>query len=115
MSDQEKRIKLAEAMGWTDIEEKICGTPPYSTRVLFGCPPKFPGGGKDCVPKYFTDANDDYAVLEWMRQFEGTQKYRDFIFELRLLQNKCVDFNPMLYENYQIGDFACAAYKVISQ
>ena len=64
-TDQD-RIKLAEAMGWT-----CHATGNKEGRVWM--PPDF-GDFFDkrdaviapCLPNPFTDANDDYAVLEWI-------------------------------------------------
>ena len=48
----------------------------------------------------FTDANDDYAVLEWMREnLTITQRY------------KFLDENV---QNYRIGDYARAALKALT-
>jgi len=58
----------------------------------------------------FTDANDDFAVLEWMRgDDDGPETpqwrvFKDFFIEVT------GDWNIW---NYQIGDFARAALKVI--
>jgi len=49
----------------------------------------------------FTDANDDYAVLEWMRNHRG--KYCGVIYNV--MDGKSVD--------YKIGDYARAALEVI--
>ena len=53
------------------------------------------------LPKFdpFTDANDDYAVLEWMRKNYGASLF-----------GKHLKFCSW----YQIGDYAKAALKVIA-
>ena len=91
MSD---RIKLAEAMGWLRIK-----------RMTAGCwfsPDGTPNG--DWVNfDPFTDANDDYAVLEWFRSGGniGRCEYPDWGAYGSL-------------DSYQIGDYARAALKVIA-
>ena len=96
------RIKLAEAMGWRRINNED----PY------WWPPKelIPKGalaydyvGFDQLPDPFTDANDDYAVLEWYRKKYGTPSLEADNLEMYL---------PLAF-NYQIGDYARAALMVI--
>jgi len=55
----------------------------------------------------FTDANDDYAVLEWMRNLHGTgeRTWFDFIEALDEIQE-----SP---HNYKMGDYARACLKVL--
>lgn len=91
------RIKIAEAMGWertsyTTSAEGVVHTTRW--RDLNGtC-----GQCKEDTPDPFTDANDDYAVLEHYR-------------------NKW-SFNVALNEkqlgSYKVGDYARAALKVIA-
>ena len=70
-----------------------------------------------------TNANDDYSVLVWMRPDDWINsvpikgpdhaRYRDFIFELRLLElEQCRPSGP-ISQGYQIGDYARAALNVI--
>lgn len=107
MSDQD-RIKLAKAMGW-EYEK------PYGTNAgpLFG---KLPAGGGvwtrsdgSFTNRFdpFTDANDDYAVLEWMRNMAkgSPEKYRLDFYAHSMRGSMCW--------NYQIGDYARAALKVL--
>ena len=78
-----ERIKLAEAMG---IDHK-----------------RFVAHGKRMAFDPFTDANDDYAVLEWMRSHEMAGKFKEALF--------C---NGQIYGfNYKIGNNARAALKVL--
>ena len=51
------------------------------------------------VPDPFTDANDDYAVLEWMRENEMVPNWRT------------IDFLACGSYFYEIGDYARAALK----
>ena len=76
MTDQEQaRIRLAKAMGYHELE---------------------------LTPDPFTDANDDYAVLEWMRRSDD--------------KRFTVGHGPYGYQcTYQIGDYARAALKVLEQ
>jgi len=93
MSD---RIKLAEAMGWKHLDASE--NPPH----LVGPMMKGPKGNiewLECIPDPFSDANDDYAVLEWMR-----------------LQKRILEFwvhVPLSAWKYKIGDYARAALKVL--
>ena len=78
------RIKLAEAMG-----------PRYTaSRTAINFDP-------------FTDANDDYAVLEWMRSKYGSNRLGLALARLQPSRSKD------LSKNYEIGDYARAALKVI--
>ncbi len=93
MSD---RIKLAKAMGGmaTTINDgswAYCNWPK-------GVPERF---------NPFTDANDDYAVLEWMRSDEMyvTPTYPAFCDQLL--------YSERGMPAYKIGDYARAALKVI--
>ena len=89
MNDQEKRIKLALLMGWKYQEAYHCWTKPDGSLL----PREFDP---------FTDANDDYAVLEWVRtQDELWTDVHDYL---------C---NVSNISNYKIGDYARAALKVI--
>ena len=90
MTDQEKRIKLAEAMGWTSWNARWL-TPDHKTITD--------------LPDPFTDANDDYAVLEWMRE-QATWVVGD------VSDQFCDQLEWNCWE-YQIGDYARAALKVI--
>lgn len=84
------RIKLAEAMR----------TPKETWLQKHGIV-----GPRDHIFDPFTDANDDYAVLEWMRGLgPGAADYGLFQKWGRQL--------PALLD-YQIGDYARAALKVI--
>jgi len=76
------RIKLAEAMG-------------------ISLEPYHPTDDCDHRPNFdpFTDANDDYAVLEWMRKIEADGGRLVYIGSMK--------------SYYQIGDYARAALKVI--
>jgi len=86
-----KRTKLAEAIG-TDLRTYKCsGTGAVSY---------------DFSP--FTDANDDYAVLEWLRASHEAGNFNTETW------GKCasrIAFNTGL--SYQIGDYARAALKVL--
>ena len=95
MSD---RIKLAEAMGWEwkPYPEDTMGeltSPRGQVVYCTGAQRKYH------IPDPFTDANDDYAVLEWMRR-QGRSGWKVYMEDL-----------PMF--NYQIGDYARAALKVL--
>ena len=94
MNDQ---IKLAEAMGWgigcdTHSEQPI-GVPPGDRRP-------YGQGNLTTMPDPFTDANDDYAVLEWMNTKD------------ELWAKGLWEAIPHI-NDYKIGDYARAALKVI--
>ncbi len=162
MNDQD-RIKLAEAMGWTpwmhDYEyvwavnqRKGCGqadyyftpdddpayqnwevidddfwrddhTDNYHFRRKLPEPTQqgwlSPSGTVRALPDPFTDANDDYAVLEWMRAVteipadnftpEDWQRWLEFQAALSSDTNS----KSGLKGDYQIGDYARAALKVL--
>jgi hypothetical protein len=118
MNNREKRIKLAEAMGykcsgcdWREMGGKL-GSKWWM--AVLGCPVhEF---------KPHKDANDDYAVLEWLRApaigddqtDEDWHQWTRFVSEMHDIPR---DRNrPGIYSAqtiYQIGDYARAALKVI--
>ena len=96
------RIKLAEAMGWK-LKRKShrgFGGQPIERRVWHNPEGITYRGIK--LPDPFTDANDDYAVLEWMRENHRV--------EMRRAYN---DLGTSYQWNYKIGNNARAALKVI--
>ena len=98
MSD---RIKLAEAMFPDNaFDVNINGDPLMCHNDDWGDDSRI-----TCVPDPFHDANDDYAVLEWMRS-SGKR------FDMTMRQG---EYGPELFmaSKYQIGDYARAALKVI--
>ncbi len=101
-----ERIKLAEAMGWTnhDVDSVHTWMPPQYSEYH-----KTFARSEIYLPDPFTDANDDYAVLEWVR----TKAQND-----QALWHKFVsatqDFPAIGYKvAYQIGDYARDALKVL--
>ena len=54
----------------------------------------------------FTDANDDYAVLEWMREHDRAGE-----FDTALCQRDHSMYDELF--RYQIGNYARAALKVL--
>lgn len=119
LGSMEDRILLAEARGWTPQTNEPNGEPVWLS----------PDGEDPCylfeLPDPFTDANEDYAMLEWMRPDDAQnskpimgpehERWRDFIFELRLLQLKRGKESDAIYEAYELGDNARAAVIVIKQ
>lgn len=105
------RIKLAEAMGWTPLDHKLIGwwMPPgvELDDHLFMINRK----DEAHLPDPFTDANDDYVVLEWMRKFRA-QDMSDYPDGGYLIWARfCEQFG--VFGNYKIGDYARAALKVL--
>ena len=99
MSDQ---IKLAETMGWTPLDGKLTGwfLPPGVPETLEGISQR---QWRDDLPDPFTDANDDYAVLAYFRhEITDPVLYQAFQFSM--------PDDPI---DYEIGDYARAALKVI--
>ena len=89
------RIALAEAMGWIVKDGDL-----YNPND----PSPFDEMAVMPLPNPFTDANDDYAVLEWMRSFVMRHQTSTKDFECRLQGWSW---------KYQIGDYARAACKVL--
>ena len=88
------RIKIAEAMGYAFI--------PLTDSWLTPC-------GKRTVKKLpdpFTSADDDYAVLEWMRGSDNSLQSESFDF---IIFGNAVKHGRW----YQIGDYARAYLRVI--
>ena len=105
-------IKLAEDMGWTPLDLNLTGwwMPPgvklddhifHINRVA-----------EADLPDPFTDANDDYAVLEWMRKQSSDYMNIDGKHYGHWLQFKTL-LNSVDAVEYQIGDYARAVLKVI--
>lgn len=106
------RIRLAEAMGWT-INEAMKVKPDFA--------PAYTRRGYMVTPKGdlrynfdpFTDANDDYAVLEWMREnWQGKEGHYGHWHQTALSLWWRWDEYAVVVP-YQIGDYARAALKVI--
>jgi len=104
MTDQ-GRIRLAEAMGWTECRR---GPRPDMQSSEITKDIDYCWGYKDGkylqeLPDPSKDANDDYAVLEWMRSHKDTYPFfASFEGEIGRLK-----------WDYGIGDYAKAALKVI--
>ncbi len=58
-----------------------------------------------------TDANDDYAVLRWMRESHHWQAFKEILHKDRL--HAAVWMCGRFTWNYQIGDYARAAVAVL--
>ena len=95
-TNQDKR-RLAEAMGWELVDH--CNTERWIRPGSLGFT-----GYLDLPFDPFTDANDDYAVLEWMRKDIDTKEFDEF----RIMTGW-----PTY--RYQIGDYARAALKEIGR
>ena len=93
MTNQD-RIRLALAMGSI---VKVPRSLPYPNGLAF----QKPNGDVRPIPDPEHDANDDHAVLEWMREqpFWGDDRLEYWMHQ------------PV--RGYQIGDYARAALKVI--
>lgn len=116
----EDRIKLAVAMGWERADDEF-GPDTWIQGVKGRVIANAPGTCRDMrdeLPNPFTDANDDYAVLEWMRT-QDRKMFRKFYWALRDAAKNRDYANPgarrftMAATQYKIGDYARAALKVI--
>ena len=96
------RIKLAEAMGWWDIEKHRSGQILGRKGEILSSGLKPP---RVEIPDPENDANDDYAVLEWMRI---DKRFKDY----HIARGWKGDKSPYQWA-YKIGDYARAALKVI--
>lgn len=85
------RIRLAEAMEW----HKNPDSGSWVNRINF--PDVKYAHYEHELPDPFTDANDDYAVLEWIR--------KDGLMPMSMYEKQQF--------HYQIGDYARAALKAI--
>ena len=100
------RIKLAEAMGWKYDPTKSAhdlgdGYPTQRTSFHWSHSDYEKKRFAHELPDPFTDTNNDYAVLEWMRR-EGNKDWWQFAHETSSEQNQ-----------YKTGNNARAACKVL--
>ena len=107
--DLKLRIELAEAMGWAKggvDTANVLGRPISVQRWI-------DSDGKDrapySLPDPFTDANDDYAVLQWAKK-QGAQFWDIYCSELM----EVVGSYAYLWE-YHVGYYASAAVRVLQQ
>ena len=120
------RIRLAEAMGW-EWDTTIRGRRGYPDDWPVWIKPNGDRWFSPAdMPDPFTDANDDYAVLKWMRPDEGVHigyadgssnwslwsDFKDHLYELITTRTGNRRFAPW---DYQIGDYARAALKVLER
>jgi len=100
------RITLAEAMGWTQITKRRLASRSLNKRWLTGRSPdqKTERWGVKQIPDPENDANDDYAVLEWINSHTSFSFREPY-------------WNAMTHRiwSYKIGDYARAALKVIGE
>jgi len=102
MTDQD-RIRLAEAMGWRK------GDVLWISSTLRPLP--LGGYEQRSLPDPEHDANDDYAVLAWIRNGLSLQRWNAF---KDALDNLPTDGSAYSW-SYQIGDYARAALSVIQR
>ena len=109
MNDQQKnRIKLAEAMGWKLISNY---TGSFADKQGFQDWRSPDGAPLQELPDPFTDANDDYAVLEWARtnpEGFGVQHNGEWMGWTTFMH-----MNEQEAHQYKIGNNARTALKVI--
>ena len=115
MNDRIK--KIAEAMGWVYHSERDETSPDFdllSPTDVWTHPSRAYGRGG--CPDPFTDANDDYAVLEWMRGPLYERLREDDPDGILCKMWIAIDGDPYdrdAKSDYQIGDYARAALKVL--
>ena len=98
------RIKLAEAMGWEPNIGRVYWRDPNDHNRF--CKPS-------ALPDPFTDANDDYAVLEWARkEWQGKDGHHGHWHQFAQAQWHRWDEYDVIVP-YQIGDYARAALTVL--
>lgn len=98
----EERIKLAVLMGWknylTGSGAAIWEHDDHSTRLS--------------LPDPFTDANDDYACLEWARaEWNGQGTWAEYVAAFNLPDSE--GFQAITKWHYEIGDYARALLETI--
>ena len=76
MSDKDG-IKLAKIMGWTTVSCDHLWVSPDINQMSPQIDP----------PDPFTNANDDYAVLEWVRELHEKKPYDDVAEDILMLMN----------------------------
>ena len=104
---EQTRIMLAEAMG---LRRWTCNCD-WSAEATFEPRIDCPNCGeplREVSFDPFTDANDDYAVLEWMR---SNSKYREAWIEFK----NALAVSNAFKCNYKIGDYARAAITVLRE
>lgn len=109
------RIKLAEARGWKHYppsEGGIQDKKLWHWELGRGTRNKQIAWYPHELPDPFTDANDDYAVLEWIRNDFCVVNKGEW---LEGMSEKWKLFKDNLppHQLYQIGNYAKAALKVI--
>ena len=104
MNDKD-RIRLAEAMGYVTTRQ----TKEWHGDRWEGRTPD--GEATWRLPDPFTDANDDYAVLEWMRDDSRRMEFPRYVGALSDVMDKRLAASHAA--NYQIGNYARAALKVL--
>ena len=108
------RIRLAEAMGWKKVS-----MPPPNAHYRWIDPNSGTKKSKDFLPDPESDANDDYAVLEWCRTNLSPNQFVKFsenIANLLIGLEKKKPFDALcisLTTEYQIGFYAKAALSLV--
>ena len=102
MNDQ---IKLVEARGWRLGDSSI---------PMWQCPETLVWHLANELPDPFTDANDDYAVLEWVRKHHQlgssfNSLFREVFRSPKFSSDSCANLSVC----YKIGDYARAALKAL--
>lgn len=96
LTESEARVWLAELQGWKRagiLNGRPHGYPPTDSTLITG--------DIQNLPDYFTDANDDFALRDWMHKqqwfLDQGEMYSDAVMRL--------DF---VIEQYETGDIARA-------
>jgi len=126
MNDRDIR-RLAEAVGYEFVDDPDAMTLRGVPAGLFGSDGVWisPRGDMSVTLDFDpeNDANDDYVVLEFLRpeNFRKSkpimgpehERWRDFIFELRLLQAKEGRESSAIHEGHMKGDYSRAYLKLL--
>jgi len=106
--NNEDRIFLAEKMGWLRWEH------PNRTHLAWTHPDTDKPAALECdLPDPEHDANDDYAVLEWMRKRRDSLLARDADVWRKFMA--VIHDMAFCTSLYQIGDYARAALEVLQR
>lgn len=110
MTREQERIALAERMGWLNIkgwtESPMSGKHPYDRWYRRGEDKQY-----DYLPfNPFTDANDDYAVLRWLREHHEDLWIDTYVSDAH--EEAALELEAPTGD-YHIGDYARVALKLL--
>ena len=95
MTNEEMRIKIAEACGWTEIDRYI-GQEKMPEGLLKGQNPKYKGGKKEELPDYLNDLN----AMHEAEKICWTDKYR---YDYNIQLDRVVGATPVKGPDSKVG------------